>query len=167
GHIWHCYYVWMPWALYFYERAHGCGPNGRASWKDAAASGAFLALMVYSGAIYPLPHTLLAIAIYGTYLAITFRKPTPIYMGAVAAASFVGLAAPRLFAILDAFGKAPRHIESTEWMDLGVLVEALTNRIQDFGSAPARVSQWGWHEWGSYIGWIPFVLLVVATALPA
>jgi hypothetical protein len=167
GHIWHCYYVWMPWALYFYERSHGCGPNGKASWKDAAACGGFLALMIYNGAIYPLPHTLLAIAIYSVYLALTFRRLAPIYMGAVAGASFIGLAAPRLFPILDAFGKAPRLIESNETMDLSVLFEALTNRNQDFGVGPVRVSQWGWHEWGMYIGWVPILLLIIGTALPA
>jgi hypothetical protein len=167
GHIWHCYYVWMPWALYFYDRSHGCGPDRDASWNDAVKCGAMLALMVYNGAIYPLPHTLLAIAIYGCFLAITFRRSRPIYMGVIAASSFVGLAAPRLFPILDAFGKAPRHIDSNETMDLGVLFEALTNRKQDFGAAPVHVSQWGWHEWGMYIGWIPFLLLIIGSALPA
>jgi len=34
-----------------------------------------------------------------------------------------------------------------------------TSKDQDFISRPAAVSHWGWHEWGIYIGWVPFVLL--------
>jgi hypothetical protein len=36
-----------------------------------------------------------------------------------------------------------------------------TSRDQGFGSRPANVNPYGWHEWGIYIGWIAFVLLIV------
>lgn len=164
GHAWHLYFAWMPWALYFFDRSLGLGDVRRrpASWRSAVASGAFVALMVYHGAIYPLPYTLLAIAVYGVLVAIAYSTVRPLAMGSLVGASSVGLAAPRLFPLLFAFDAAPRHVDSNETMDLRVFLEALTNRQQDFGSRPANPSQWGWHEWGMYIGWVPLVVLAVA-----
>ena len=67
GHIWHVYFAWMPWAIYFYDRSLGSSvAQARLRWKDAVLSGVFIALMVYNGAIYPLPHTLLVLAVYGS-----------------------------------------------------------------------------------------------------
>ena len=37
GHTWHLYYAWMPWALYFYDRAV---EKGRATSRDVVLCGA-------------------------------------------------------------------------------------------------------------------------------
>ena len=163
GHLWHCYYAYMPWVLYFFERAHGLGrrpgdPPPR--FRDPILAGLFLALMVYAGAIYPLPHTIFVVAVYGTLLAIAYRSLRPITQGIAIAATFVGFAAPKLLPVLDAFSKSPRLTDSPETLDLTGFVTLLTSYDQHFGSRPASVSHWGWHEWGMYIGWIPLLLLI-------
>src|SRR6185436_1422831 len=72
------------------------------------------------------------------------------------------LAAPKLFPLLDGFRKAPRHIASTETLDLGLLWTMLTSRDQGFGARPAKVVAYGWHEWGLYIGLAGALVLTAA-----
>jgi hypothetical protein len=155
GHTWHLAYAWMPWCLYFFERARareigGGAPSG--SIPALAATGGSIAMLVYGGGIYPLPHTVLALAIYALILAVTSRQIRPLTTLASAGLLGVGLSAPKLFPLLDGFRKAPRLIESNETMDLGALYAMLTSRDQAFYSRPARVMPYGWHEWGIYIG---------------
>src|SRR5690606_31904526 len=99
GHLWHCYYAYMPWVLYFFERAHGLGRrlgDAPPRFFDPILAAVFLALMVYAGAIYPLPHTIFVLAVYGTLLAIAYRSWRPIALGLVIAALFIGFSAPKL-----------------------------------------------------------------------
>jgi hypothetical protein len=148
GHTWHLAYAWTPLCLYFFERARG--PRRRVA--DLAAAGACFAMLVYAGGIYPLPHTALGLGIYALVLATLERSPRPLATLAAVGLVAVGLAAPKLLPLLDGFGKAPRLIESKETMDLGALYAMLTSRDQGFYARPARVSPYGWHEWGIYIG---------------
>jgi hypothetical protein len=46
-------------------------------------------------------------------------------------------------------------------MSLQALVQALVAQGQDIGSRPAPIPQWGWHEYGMYIGWIPVLSLIM------
>jgi hypothetical protein len=167
GHTWHLYYAWMPWVLYFYDRAQGFAePPWRAGWwKGAAAAGAFVALMVYNGGLYPLPHTAVMLAFYGIYMAVRSRSLQPLAAGAVTVAVGFGLSAPRLLAIADQMRRAPRIIESNETMDLGSFVQMLTGTSQFDGGRPTLPLQWGWHEWGIYVGWGALVLLFYAFAV--
>lgn len=162
GHLWHCYYAYMPWVLYFYERAHGLGRNPSdpaPKWRDPVIAGAFLAMMVYSGAIYPLPHTVFILTAYGLLLATVYRTWRPLVQGILVALTFLGFAAPKLLPVLDAFSKSPRLTDSPEFLDLTGFFTLLTSPDQSFGARPTKVSHWGWHEWGMYLGWIPVVLL--------
>ncbi len=147
GHTWHLAYAYLPWCLYFFERARAID---RKAFDLAGLAGA-IALLVYGGGIYPLPHTVLALGLYATLLAIADKSIRPLTTLAVAGALARGLAAPKLLPLIDGFGKAPRLIPSTETLDLGALWTMLTSRDQAFGSRPARVSPYGWHEWGIYI----------------
>jgi hypothetical protein len=164
GHTWHLAYAWMPWCLFFFERARmgrlstSGGPPGQPRLSpgaprvwDLAGGGLSLAMLVYSGGIYPLPHTVLFLGLYASLLVVVERSVRPLLTLAVLGALGVALSAPKLLPLLDGFGKAPRLIESTEMLDPGALVSLLTSRDQGFGSRPARVSPYGWHEWGMYI----------------
>ena len=109
-------------------------------------------MLVYAGGIYPLPHTVLLLGIYAAGLAIAERSARPLIALAEVGAIGVGLSAPKLLPLLDGFKKAPRIIASTESMDLGAFFTMLTSRDQAFYARPARVSPYGWHEWGIYVG---------------
>lgn len=148
GHTWHLAYALTPWCLALYERARARS----ARPADLAAAGFAIAMLVYSGGIYPLPHTVLLLGLYAAGLAIAERSLRPLLVLAGVGAIGVGLSAPKLLPLLDGFKKAPRLIASTESMDLGAFFTMLTSPNQGFSSRPARVSPYGWHEWGIYIG---------------
>ena len=62
GHTWHMVYAWMPWVLFFFDRALGVaaatqGAAGPRRTRSAIWAGVCLAMMVYTGGIYPLPQT--------------------------------------------------------------------------------------------------------------
>jgi hypothetical protein len=161
GHTWHLAYAWTPWCLYFFERAR----RPERTVKDLAGGGACIAMLVYSGGIYPLPHTVLLLGVYAAVLAALDRSPRPIVTLGLLGAIGVALAAPKLLPLLDGFGKVPRLIDSTETLDLGAFWTLLTSRDQGFGSRPARVTPYGWHEWGMYISAAGAILLAGAVVL--
>jgi hypothetical protein len=158
GHTWHLSYAWMPWCLYFFERAR----RRERRVVDLAGGGVAIAMLVYSGGIYPLPHTVLLLSVYALLLAFAERSARPLVTLALLGALGVALAAPKLLPLMDGFGKAPRIIESTESLDPGALVTLLTSRDQGFGARPARVTPYGWHEWGMYVSTAGAVVMLLA-----
>jgi hypothetical protein len=166
GHTWHLAYAWMPWALYFYDRAVGADPTrGVPRLRDFVLAGASIAMMVYTGGIYPLPETIFVIALYGSLLAAMQRSFRPVLVGLGCGLLALGLAAPKLLPVLEVMLKHPRLVESDETLDLNALIDVLTSRDQDVTSGHAGVSQWGWHEWGMYVGWAAIVLIILGAAL--
>jgi hypothetical protein len=160
GHTWHLVYAWTPWVLYFYDRAVGADASlGPPRRRWVVLAGVCLALTIYMGGIYPLPQTILVVALYGCLLAAMTRSARPVVVGVAAGAVAVGLAAPKLLPVLEVLWKHPRLIDSTETLDFRAFVDVLTAREQDMSSGHAGVSQWGWHEWGMYVGW-PVVVAV-------
>jgi hypothetical protein len=156
GHTWHLAYAWTPWCLFFFERAR----LGRLRVVDFAGGGAAIAMLVYSGGIYPLPHTVLLLGVYAAVLAIVERSARPVVTLGLLGALGIALAAPKLLPLLDGFRKAPRLIESNETLEPGALLALLTSREQSWGSRPGRVSPYGWHEWGMYISTAGALLLL-------
>jgi hypothetical protein len=148
GHAWHMQYAYMPWALWFFERAV------RGKMSNAFASGAVIALIAFAGGIYPLPHTALALVVYGVALAVSQRRLRPI--GAVAVTGIWGLllAAPKLLPVMDTMRRAPRTIDSIEFIDPRQLFLMLVEREQGFGRPPPNIGglSYGWHEFGIYVG---------------
>jgi hypothetical protein len=120
-----------------------------------------LALMAYATAIYPLPHTALLLVVYAASLALLFRRLAPLKTLGLVGLTAIGLSAPKLLPMIANMQRFPRLVESTEYMGLQALVPALVARGQDLGSRPAPIPQWGWHEYGMYIGWIPVLALLV------
>ncbi len=157
GHTWHLAYALLPWALWAFERARAPG----ARLRDVVALAVTLALLVYWGGIYPLPHTVLVLGLWSLAACSIDRSPRPVLVLAVAGALSVGLSAPKLFPMLATFSRAPRLIESTESLSLGAFVTLLTSREQGFGDRPADVFPYGWHEWGMYIG-VPGAVILCA-----
>jgi hypothetical protein len=147
GHGWHLQYAWLPWVLLCFNSA-----QQRGRLHHAVYAGALLALMCFWGAIYPLPHTALALSLYALLLALFEWRWRPLVALAIAAPSAVGLAAPKLFAVVDALSRSPRLIESKETIGLRELLVMLTDPNQSYGTFPIRVPAYGWHEWGIYVG---------------
>ncbi len=146
GHTWHLAYAWMPWCLYFFDR--GAEPGWRA--RSIVALAVCIALMLYAGGMYPLPHTAVALAAYAVVLAVMERSAAgPVRLG-VAGLLGATLAAPKLLPMLHAFGPDPRLVASTEVTPWGVLWLALTSSDQSLAAHHGSLP-YGWHEYGMYI----------------
>jgi hypothetical protein len=161
GHTWHLAYALLPWCLLLFERARE--PPARAS-RIALLAASFAAL-VYAGGIYPLPHTVLFVGLWALGLSLVERTPRPLLVLAAAGLAGVGLAAPKLLPILATMQRAPRVIASTEKLDLRSLWILLTSRDQAFYARPAPLVDYGWHEYGMYIGVAGAVVLAGALLL--
>lgn len=161
GHTWHLAYAWLPWCLFFYERAR----QEDARLREYVGAGVCFAMLVYAGGIYPLPHTVLALMLYACALAVGERRLRPLTCLALCGAIAIGLAAPKLLPLLETFSVDPRVIVSRERFDLGPLLTALTHPDQPFYARPAAVRPYGWHEWGMYISWYGVALLLMGLAV--
>ncbi len=157
GHTWHLGYSLMPWAFYLFDRADASGRLLTAAW-----SGVAIAFQCYLGAIYPLPHTALFLAAYASLLALVRLELRPLLLLAVAGATAVGIAAPKLFAVLDHMQDLPRLIESREVIGVAELFVMLLAPEQRFGERPVPVPAYNWHEWGIYVGAGGVLVLVSA-----
>ncbi len=147
GHTWHLQYGLMPWAFFFFERALEPG-----KLRNAAYAGLCIALLVYWGGIYPLPHTALLLSGYALLLAAFSKSLRPILVMAIAGPVAILVSGPKLFAVLDHMRDVPRLIESKEVIGLSELLVMLTDPTQRYGSWPVRVPAYNWHEWGIYVG---------------
>lgn len=166
GHTWHYAYEWTPWALYFLDRAFVRSVKNAAPTslpgRDVVLTGASLAMMVYMGGIYPLPQTVVIIAIYSGLYALAVGDWRPVVCAVASGVVAFALSAPKLLPTLEVFARFPRSTDSPEWMDLKLLMAILTSRDQDFFSRPANPPFWGWHEWGMYIGVYPLAVVTLA-----
>ena len=154
GHMWHSTYAYLPWALYFYDRAVGVDPLlGVPRRSDVVLTSVFLALLVYAGGIYPLPHTAVALGGYALLLAVATRSLVPLRKVMACGLLGAALGAPKLLPLAEVMRRFPRLIDSPESMDFIGFFAMLTSRDQDISSTPVPVSAWAWHEWGMYIGW--------------
>lgn len=161
GHTWHLYYAWTPWVFYFFDRAVWDRRSARAWLLDVTLAGASLAAMVYGGGIYPLPETALFLCIYAVLCAVYRRSLAPLGTAAASGALSVGLSAPKLFPLLVTLRRFPRITDSPEVVDPSLLWAALTSHDQGLGSQPVPLANWGWHEYGIYVGVAGAILLVV------
>lgn len=165
GHAWHMVYAWMPWVLYFFDRAVGAQPLLGSPRPGAAAwSGLCLAMMVYTGGVFSLPHTVLAMAGYAMLLAITTRSARPLGALALSWVVAVGLAAPKLLPILEQSRRAATAVNSTDALNPSQLMQLLTNPSQVYGVAPPGIWDSAWPDVGMYLGW-PALLLLGAGGL--
>jgi hypothetical protein len=160
GHTWHLAYAWMPWCFYFFERAR----ERPLRFPYVFGLAACLAMLVYAGGVYPLPHTVLALVLYASALAILERSWLPVVRLAQAGILGFGLCAPKLLPMLVTFRRTPRFVDSVEKVDLGGLVTLLTSRDQKFHARPVVLPH-GWHENGMYISAVGLVVLVAAVLL--
>ena len=158
GHTWHLQYAWLPWVLWLFDRSLQPRALSRAIW-----AGALIALMIYAGGIYPVPHTVLVLCLYALLMSVLSLRLRPIVALAISGVTAFGFAAPKLFTILDAMQRAPRLIESKETIGLAELIVMMTAPNQSYGLPPVRTPAYGWHEWGIYVG--PVVLACLMLAL--
>ena len=162
GHAWHMVYAWMPWALFFFDRAVGAQPGrGPPRMRGAVWAGVCLAMMVYTGGIYPLPQTAVVLGAYAVIVAIATRSTRPLAALVVSGAVSVGLSAPKLLPTLDVMRRYGPANDSPESLTPEQLAELLTDRVQGFTTGHGGIGDSTWHEVGMYLGWAAVVAIGV------
>jgi uncharacterized membrane protein len=162
GHLWHLAYAWTPFVFYFYDRA-----VAERRLLLGGAAGAFLALMIYVGGIYPYPQTILVLWLFAIGVAAGTRDRRPLRTMIVTAFTSFGLAAPKFLPVLSTMRRFPRLVESDEPVSLGSVWTMLTAHQQgfdDYPHLPLRVF-WVWWEWGAYVGVVGALALIAALAV--
>jgi hypothetical protein len=160
GHAWHLAYAITPWCFYFFERARRERSDAGASFGPRFGLAASLAMLVYSGGIYPLSHTVLALALYAGVVAASERSVRPLGLLAGCGVLGVGLSAPKLVPMLRLFRRTPRLVDSSETLDLHLLGELLTSGDRHYRSDHGNL-RLGWHEYGMYVSVAGLALLLL------
>jgi hypothetical protein len=162
GHTWHLTYAFLPWAIWCFFRANDASDanDERARLRWIAATAAFFALLIYTGGVYPFPHTALAVSMCGALVAWRAESWQPIVNAIVAMVVGVALAAPKLVPLIDVMSKFPRTVGSREYLDPISFVRTFTSTDSDRASWPFWHTDWAWHEYGIYIG--SFALVAIA-----
>jgi hypothetical protein len=164
GHTWHLQYAWLPLAIYTFDVS-----LERGRMRYAAYTGIVLALQVYMGGLYPVPHTALVLFLYSAFLVVAWRTIRPLVSLAVSGSVAVGVAAPKLLPLLSVMRLHPRTIDSHESVDLGQLIMMFTDTTGaiDTDHDPFPGMAIGWYEFGTYVGvWVTAAILL-AMLVPA
>jgi hypothetical protein len=172
GHTWHLAYAGLPWVLGAFDRALGpvddaplSGGRAPINLRWVAVGGIVIMIMIFAGGVYPVPHAALALLGLGAYRAVATKSWRPLAVGAAILAWGVLLASPKVLPMIDTMARFPRFTRSAEtvpprdWlhMFLGSVANAPDRRAEDL--------DYGWHEYGQYIGVLPLALIVWAIFL--
>jgi len=160
GHAGHMVYAWMPWVLFLFDRAVGAQPLlGPARPRSSVWAGVCLAMMVYTGGVHALPHTVVAMALYAALLAVGTRSVRPFGVLALSWVVAVGLAAPKLLPILELARATPAAVDSTDALNPQQIMHLLTDRAQSFTETPQGIYESAWPDVAMYVGWPSLLLL--------
>ncbi|MGH7814712.1 MAG: hypothetical protein ACREQI_12010 [Candidatus Binataceae bacterium] len=146
GHYGYMTYMYVPWvALLLFESIE------RRRMVLAAAGGLILALMVFEGGTYTVPHSVLLLGMLVAALAIVRRSPRPIFAVVVMGAFALGFVAVKL---LPAMGSVGRLVPPFERNSPAAFIVEFFRRDQ-FDGRGVPGGFWGFQEYGAYIG--PFI----------
>ncbi len=145
--------VYLPWIVFFYFRALKNSENGI---QYIIYSALLISLIIFEVGIYIAPFTVMQIF----FMTILERRKTKNYWGifikTILFAAF--LSAIKLIPLVEFLRLFPRLIESKEYLTISSLYTIFLSRNQKLGEIHFPEQQWGWHEYGSYIGWGGVVL---------
>jgi hypothetical protein len=165
GHLWHLTYALVPWTLFFLDRAIGAEPSlGPPRRGDVVWAGACMAFMVYAGAAYPWPQTVLLLVVYALWLAVATRSLWPVTALALSSAVAFGLSAPKLLPVLDVLARYPRVTTSAIRLSPEALSAALLDPTQTF-AVGSGIGSGPWFEVGIYVGTAAAAWLVLGALL--
>ncbi|GAB4458540.1 MAG: hypothetical protein Kow0031_38890 [Anaerolineae bacterium] len=169
GMTWFLAVAYLPWAFLCYLKTVD-------DLRYAPAAGLALALMLFNGGAYPLPITLLFLAIYSALLLLFRERRFWSLVKAMAATLgfMAGLGAIKLFPLLEFQLTHPRFYYDYSGFSLSSLAYSLLNRAQTKGDIINLAIEGrgfltgvtgGMAENGMYLGWLILLLAVVGVGL--
>jgi hypothetical protein len=161
GHSWHLQFSWLPLALYLFDVSLD---RGKLRW--ALYAGMAMAMMVYMGGVYPLPHTALLLCAYTLFLTMTEGSARPVVSLAIAGVSSLGFSAPKLLPIFEVMSRYPRKMDSPESLNFGQLFSIFLDKTGTVDHDPGiPVPSYAWLEYGAYVGvWITGAMAIALFA---
>ena len=162
GHATFLPYFYLPWVLFYFLRA-----IDSARLRFAVVAAATIALAVYNGGIHISFMTAVALACFSFIASLLRRDWRPVVMLLVVGALAFLFAAPKIVPVA-AFTGDPRTVDTRNFpvgadsMGREMVLHAFLDPYQ-YRHLRFEGQNYGWHEYGNYIGSIG-VLLIVASA---
>ncbi|MCA9522223.1 MAG: hypothetical protein KC609_14685 [Myxococcales bacterium] len=155
GHVSYYGLTLTPLILLFLER-------GRHKARYGVWVGLLLAWTFLLGGAYAYPFQVLLVGAHVIYYSVADRSPTAFYTAAIAGLVSLGVSAVKVLPVLEFTLKHSRPSQLLESIAPWELFEPLLSRRSHFG-------RWGnhpftWPEYGSYIGYLPLLLAMIAAA---
>lgn len=158
GHTWFMAIAYLPYVIFFFLK-------GVQKARYGILSGAFIALMILEGGIYPAPHTALFLGIFSILLSLKCKSLAPLkVLGIVILFTFL-FSAVKLIPTLEFFRDYPRLVESKDHLSPKMLYYIFFSRAQNHDVRYPEIQRYGWWEYGSYIGFLPVVLWIIGSFL--
>lgn len=148
GHVTWLVYAYMP------------GIMAAAASNRPVLAGVGLALAIGEGGVYPVPHTVLALAVLALHRGIAERSVRPFTNLGVTVLMAACVGAPKLLLMQPLLAQFPRIIQPTEAVSLELVARALLDPNQGLGTSVPGGHPYGFQEYGAYVGAIPLVLAV-------
>ena len=155
-------FLYAPLLLFLWRKAE-------ASWDARVGLGLVIALLVYEGATYPLPYTLLVLGLETLTRVWRWRRLTNIVLaGFTVAAVGVVLSAARLLPLIDelAAHKRPMEADFDHLWHIRSLIDMYVLRTPHW-RARFVDQQYVFGEYISYIGWLGVALVILGMAVSA
>ncbi|MGD0075263.1 MAG: hypothetical protein ABSD31_13130 [Candidatus Binataceae bacterium] len=146
GHVVMMPYTYIPWIIALF---YLCAERRRL--VPGLLAGFLMALVLMEGGVYALPQTALVLALLAAILTLQWRSANPLVALVVVGVSTAGFAAIKVLPSITFVGFQPRYVPPIETNGLSALLIELFSRNQD----PAivhRGQDWGFYEYGAYIG---------------
>jgi len=149
---------YLPLLLFFLLRALQTG-----AIRDALLAGAVMAMMIINGGLHVVAMAVVAVGAVAIAAAIARRSWAPIVIAAALGISGVLYAAPKLVPVTmfvaDArFQDTRSATVHPDRMTASMLLRAYLVPPDDRPREPEQ--QWGWYEYGNYIGWLAPILIL-------
>ena len=156
GHTWFMAIAYLPYVILFYLK-------GMQKLRYGILSGAFIALMILEGGVYPAPHTALFLGIFSVFLSLKFKSFSFLKLfGIVCLFTFI-FSAVKLIPTAEFFRDYPRLVESKDHLSPKMLYYILFSRAQSHDVRYPGIQLYGWWEYSSYIGFLPVVLWLLGS----
>ena len=147
--------AYIPWVFLFYLR------SVEISFRNLAVTSAFIALMLFEGAVLLTLYTVLFLAVYSLINSIEKRSARSLACFVLTLGLFFLFSAVKLLPMLELMSEFPRVVSDATSMDLEILYSALLGFDQSH-SLVVKGMNYGWWEYSAYVGPIALLLYLAS-----
>ena len=152
----------VPWFFLFYFKSI-------ADLRYVFAAIISLSLILLNGSVDVFNILIVFVTVFTVFKSFQLRKMIPAKVLMYIFAGTFMLCAVKLIPMLDFLGHNPRLTDETSGVTLKVLFHMLLNPDQglldmmDWVEGYRMGLEYEWHEYGSYVGWIPLILCLIGS----